>query len=481
MPQQRVVHVDDSSSISTLAKSASAADSICEKQPIYVHWFGLEMLKAYESAKSQINQSNYPIEIELDGDTYKIEQDSLQHVTRAIETATPLCTNTTIKPGFRGFKGCPNIRHTEAALTSLVSRALDRFIFPDQTTGACLHQAPSRRMQKNPEKPDVYIVPFPDRDFYPGEPGVLSDWKLKVGEFDIADRESTLYSGTGVEEGCKDKFPVLIGIPGTPNYMELQLHVNIHSMFWKLVVASGDPWDGALLCTLKAGIEHLIQNSFFTRSAAFDSPVPFKDMDEYTILGQRQRVFFNKIQKTVYKFFDVTEDDFFHPSILHDLIDKVTVLPDIKLSPPYSDDVRVYTLAYTYVEGKASRSYDLKAFVGVVEMLSKMHRYGFVHGDIRLNNMVFPEDGKSYLIDFDFVGKNDSTSYAASFNHGLCERHKEAVCGRRMMFTHDRSSLAYIINTSDVVSSAANKQLITTKLKDRQCSLEDIAKLLEDF
>ena len=128
---------------------------ICEDQPIYVHWFGLEMLRAYQSAKLQINQDKYPIKIELDSETYEIKQESLQMVKDAIKVATSLGTNPNIRPGYRGFKSCPKVRSTEVALTSLVSRALDHFIFPDQTIGACLHQAPCRK-RNNPEKPDIY-------------------------------------------------------------------------------------------------------------------------------------------------------------------------------------------------------------------------------------------------------------------------------------------------------------------------------------
>lgn len=49
-----------------------------------------------------------------------------------------------------------------------------------------------------------------------------------------------------------------------------------------------------------------------------------------------------------------------------------------------------------------------------------------------------------------------------------------------MMIEHDRFSLAAIINTS-CESSVANKQCITTKLNDQSCSLNDIAKLLDEL
>ena len=89
-------------------------------------------------------------------------------------------------------------------------------------------------------------------------------------------------------------------------------------------------------------------------------------------------------QNTVYKFFDTKNDDFFDPSILHALICNDEVLPDIKLIPSYSEDVRLYTLTYTYyVKGTVNYiSNKQKSFVGVAQMLSEMHRHGFVHGDV---------------------------------------------------------------------------------------------------
>ena len=173
--------------------------------------------------------------------------------TAAIEVAATLSKGTSA-PELRGFRGFHEVQRTEVAFTSLACRALDRFLFSDQAVGACLHQAPCRKRTNNPERPDMYIVPFPEKDFNPGEPAVLSDWKLSGNEFDLANRVSVLYSlaGTLTEEGCK--FPVLIGIPATSDMMELQLHVNIHDTLCKLVVANGKPWDGALLYTASSAI-----------------------------------------------------------------------------------------------------------------------------------------------------------------------------------------------------------------------------------
>ena len=76
---------------------------------------------------------------------------------------------------------------------------------------------------------------------------------MKKDNFDHADRETVLCNGVGVEEGGYlriHQFPVLIRLPITYHKMELQLHVGVKDMIWKLVVAHGDPWDAAILCIL---------------------------------------------------------------------------------------------------------------------------------------------------------------------------------------------------------------------------------------
>ena len=98
--------------------------------------------------------------------------------------------------GSRGFLGCAELRST---FTYLYTRAIDRFVFPNEATGACLHQVPCRKRKNSgsPEMADVYIVPF--KKFCPGNPVVLLD--LKVYEQFLAGRQSTLYSAVVVEEG----------------------------------------------------------------------------------------------------------------------------------------------------------------------------------------------------------------------------------------------------------------------------------------
>ena len=97
-----------------------------------------------------------------------------------------------------------------------------------------------------------------------------------------------------------------------------------------------------------------------------------------------------------------------------------------------------------------------------------MHERDLVHGDIRLDNMVFPEYNVSCLIDF---GKNDIDLYPQEYNSSLCERHSCAV-GRGKMFIHDRYSLKITIEKT--VWVLVEEAPILQHLLDILSSLKDI-------
>ncbi len=77
-------------------------------------------------------------------------------------------------------------------------------------------------------------------------------------------------------------------------------------------------------------------------------------------------------------------------------------------------------------------------------MLDKLHSAGYVHGDIRLANLVFGSDGNGYLIDFE-LARPEGRVYPRSYEHDLYIRHKSAHSGMEMYKSHDRHSLAIIV------------------------------------
>jgi hypothetical protein len=73
--------------------------------------------------------------------------------------------------------------------------------------------------------------------------------------------------------------------------------------------------------------------------------------------------------------------------------------------------------------------------LGVAKFLKKMHDNGFVHGDIRLLNIVFTEKHEdSQLIDLDFGGKDDDDSlvYPPGYKEVLRDGHRVGIAAQHI-------------------------------------------------
>ena len=77
---------------------------------------------------------------------------SSQHIYKCIQE---LDHNPAIE---EGYLADTVLRKREQLTTSLLTRALDRFLFPDQSTGGCYHQLPSRPGTSRPEAPDLSVM-----------------------------------------------------------------------------------------------------------------------------------------------------------------------------------------------------------------------------------------------------------------------------------------------------------------------------------
>ena len=107
-------------------------------------------------------------------------------------------------------------------------------------------------------------------------------------------------------------------------------------------------------------------------------------------------------------------------------------------------------------------------------MLHKLHSRGFVHGDIRVENMVFTTN-TSYLIDFDMV-QQEGACYPLGYTYHEDLKHPEAQENRPTRKVHDRFSLAAIMKTVHTRRSDTSSAIIgKVEDEDMQWSLENIS------
>lgn len=103
--------------------------------------------------------------------------------------------------------------------------------------------------------------------------------------------------------------------------------------------------------------------------------------------------------------------------------------------------------------------------------MNKLHECDYVHGDIRVCNIIFSES--STLIDFDLTDKVDEC-YPTGYNFYKSERHVNAKPGKQMKKIHARFALSLIMDRFEVPQS---KEIIQD-LRNEQIPLASIIKKL---
>ena len=80
--------------------------------------------------------------------------------------------------------------------------------------------------------------------------------------------------------------------------------------------------------------------------------------------------------------------------------------------------------------------------------LEKLHDKGYVHSDIRKENLVFGEkEDEAWMIDFDLADKED-TRYPATYNGKLSCHHPLARPLAQREREHDTHSLEYVLHST---------------------------------
>ena len=436
----------DSTSISKQAKDMCLGDE-AELCPIYYHHFALAVYNLYLQASESVVSKDENITLEIENSKYEISRSKLKSCIEAIESADRLGELDT-NGVFTGAM-CSQ----ELSFSCLMARAFDRFLFDDTSVGACLHQGPIRVSQGSPEACDMYVVSF--SNYAPMASVLVSD--IKNSDFNQAVIETTLYAHACMVSGSfSDPYssPVVLGLALTRSEALLNLVVMGNRKLWRIKIADTHPSDPALLCTLYAAVHHLILNPII--ESPLEDPLPFKNNEFEHFKTINDRVFvhnnYRNDQKVVKKIFDTQDDEFLSPNA--DLMIKCGINEATVES--MSIDERFVLLSYPHIAGDHS-PYRLQQFTGVMKMLQTLHTAGYVHGDVRMKNIVFTKDS-SWLIDFD-LAKKEGNFYPLRYNFFAEMRHPNAKRLLMMRKIHDRYALYLVMKSVIVASSDVGKRL----------------------
>ena len=138
------------------SSSSIDIDTMHPKMPAYCH----ELRNIYHNF---LTKSQPTISLTLCDASYTIQMTVL---VRASEAIYEFCNLVVAVDQCRGLLSDPHLMSHELAFTSRFTRALDRFLFPDDLIdkGECLHQVPSRCRGDDHRKTDIcdiYCATFP--------------------------------------------------------------------------------------------------------------------------------------------------------------------------------------------------------------------------------------------------------------------------------------------------------------------------------
>ena len=395
------------------------------------------MYNVYVKAEASLTRPRTnKFEFELGKEKFTLTE---EHICFGVESVKAACmVSSSSSSSVRGITSCKSLCSYELTFSCLYSRALDRFLFQDATKGACLHQTPSRVNNNTVEKVDICALPFL-ANFQPDGPILVAD--VKNSMFDVADKESLLYAVNGVSEQCGQiHWPLQLGIPGTRELSELQVYVPVDRGLWRLPIAQCSPYDPAFLCTLYVATNYLCRFGATTNlDGPPECPIPKEDMvGGYRPLEEKNhRVFTDSVY--VFKLYDTQMEEVFH---VNKSLLETAGLEDVSVTD-LSIDGRLQMLKYKFIHGN-HEPIRIGDFRGALASLQKVHSSGYIHGDIRIENIVFGH-GTSYLIDFDLARKQeDSPCYPKGYNF-YSIRHISAKAGLQMDKEHDIFSMKKVM------------------------------------
>ena len=283
----------------------------------------------------------------------------------------------------------------EGSYSSVFFRLLDRFLFPEKEKGCVLHQ-PVLRKDKygHSNKPDGYSAKLDGG--VPSTPILVLGFKESYTEYHKAFSESLGYfQSISTLSGRLE--PMLV-MPSTPTKLTLYLCWPINSANHATIK----------VCEVDDESNHYA-NFFAALKCAVDFIDEIKGLNGFKVEPVRgiplqqclkdPNVY--KCDDVVYKLLDnkcpVPNVEMVKEVLGKEYLSEMT-LEDLTL------DKKLKLLKYRYIPKGSKLHLTLDDFKPIARALDKLHASQYVHSDVRLANMVFPDHANSKLILAAYVG-----------------------------------------------------------------------------
>ena len=459
----------ENESISVIAKQKSR-NEVFLSMPLQTHWFAVSLYGVFAKFNETASDCSETWSVDLEGQQHTLNLKILTKASKLIQTASHLRHDTAGVP--HGISATKSLRESQLALSSLFSVAINLLLCSSPDLDVMLiHQGPVRkkpRKQGNPDSADLLGVRLSgNHRCDPYESIFVSD--LKLCDKDTSDKETALYGkflSLNQNNSSDAQCMLVLGLSGTPFTATLWAYVMGNRRIWAIpIVSDVFPYQPALLATLTVGVQFLSRSPVFYQ--VLEHPKPFRDLEVMPLKANKHNRTYLKTEgsdQTVVKFFD--SGDTVRRSNVH-VMDIAGVVVQENFM---TTDRKVSYIEYKYYNG-GHQPVALRQFRNILCMLHKLHVQGYVHGDIRPSNLVFDQHGRDgYLIDYDLVGRDQQDFYPVGYYYSEAIRHEDARAGRQMQQSHDRHSLALILEehypTANAVISKLRSSAPLTKAAD---------------
>ncbi len=329
-----------------------------------------------------------------------------------------MCSNLTLLQQIHHATDGGSVR--EEAYTSIVQNWFQAFI---GSSVYCFHQLPTGGGHGT-HKPDLHIVHMQG----------LTLFTIAINDFKKNDEEiATLQThacAIDVFQANKRSCSVIIGLPMTVCSLQMWLYLASDGKLLAIHLFSVGYADttelSRVLCVIYASVHSLAKKQITSSSPGM---ITIKCCSgDHRVLSCNCVICVD--HKRVIKFYDTKQKPYLKPNV------------SLLQAGPHTLDTfccgRILRLQYPYIYGN-HKPKDLLSISDAIRQLNNIHGTGYVHGDIRMSNIVYG-DGTATIIDFDFADL-ECNVYPEFYSPLVPERAHGAVEGNSMEQIHDRVSL----------------------------------------